>query len=195
MLLTINTLASLKRVFLLSFFTIVFYKNEVHDKNLTNSCQVYEGKMREKSPLDDLKPLLKVLDSIKKREKTHWSDIWSAYNSSNEKDSWGSFIEITKQRYETILELVLIVAANKASLKKIEEWTENFETLLTEDEQALIERVKFLLLKGEDFLTSLKNRSSVEENITYEVVVNKVKAKIKLEIEQMLEDIDKLSSD
>ena len=147
------------------------------------------------APLDDLKPLLKVLDSIKKREGTHWSNIWPAYDSPNEKDSWGSYINITKQRYETILELVLLVAANKTSLKKIEEWTENFETLLTEDEQALIKRVKFLLLKGEDFLTSLENRSSVEENITYEDVMNKVKAKIKLEIEQMLLDLDKLSSE
>ncbi|WP_055144803.1 hypothetical protein [Jiulongibacter sediminis] len=143
------------------------------------------------SPVDNFGDLLEILESVRERKSNRWSSSWPSFDLPRN-NSWAGFIKIASQRFENILELSLLIGSNEYLISHSTEWDKEFDTILSDDEKKLLDRVGFLLNKGVNFWDRIESGQEPSNMKSKKLDLPKIKGKIREEIENLLKDLEKV---
>ncbi|MEO2080188.1 MAG: hypothetical protein ABGW88_07045 [Leeuwenhoekiella sp.] len=129
-----------------------------------------------RQPLDDLKPLVEILEVLNEEKKINVAPRWLEYNSLPRNNEWATFIDTVKNNSEKIFNKVVEVNIHKDILIKDEEWMKNNKAFLNKEEIRFFQIIDVLnktkiengVLDWNNYEMSDDNKERVE-NIFFEL--------------------------
>ncbi|KIO54437.1 hypothetical protein [Flavobacterium hibernum] len=108
-----------------------------------------------RKPLDDLSPLVEILQVLTEEKEIRILPRWVEYRSLPRKNQWASFVDVVKNNTEKVFDQVMQMHIHKDLLAKDKEWMQNNMEFLSSDQ---INFIKYIdLLAGYDFKKGLIN--------------------------------------
>ena len=86
-------------------------------------------------PLDNLKPLIEILEVLKEEKEVSISPRWLEYHSMPRNNEWASFVETVKNNSEITFNKVAQMNMHKDILLKDKEWMKENKEFLTQEEK------------------------------------------------------------
>jgi len=135
-----------------------------------------------RQPLDDLKPLVEILEVLNEKKKINVVPRWLEYNTLPRNNEWATFIDTVKNNSEIIFNKVIEVNIYKDILVKDEEWMNNNKAFLNKEE------IRFFQII--DALNKTKIENGVSDWNNYEMSDNNKQRveSIFLELESLIEE-------
>ena len=135
-----------------------------------------------RQPLDDLKPLVEILEVLNEEKKINVVPRWLEYNTLPRNNEWATFIDTVKNNSEIIFNKVIEVNIYKDILVKDEEWMNNNKAFLNKEE------IRFFQII--DALNKTKIENGVSDWNNYEMSDNNKQRveSIFLELESLIEE-------
>lgn len=106
-----------------------------------------------RKPLDDLKPVIEVLQVLKEKKEVSILPRWIEYNSLPRDNEWASFVDLVKNNSEKIFNKVVQMNLHKDILCKDEEWIKENKAFLSKEQIGFIE------------LIDIMNKSNLEKSV------------------------------
>lgn len=91
-----------------------------------------------KKPLDDLRPIIEILEVLKEKKETSILPRWIEYRKLPRDNQWASFVDLVKNNSERIFSEVLQMNLHKDILCKDKEWMSENKEFLN------VEQIRFL---------------------------------------------------
>jgi len=82
-------------------------------------------------PLDNLKPIIEILQVLQEDKTVHVHPRWIEYNSTLRNNEWASFVDLVKNNSERIFDKVLQINLHEDLLTKDKEWLAENGSFLT----------------------------------------------------------------
>lgn len=130
-------------------------------------------------PLDNLKPIIEILEVLKEEKEVSISPRWLEYHSMPRHNEWASFVDLVKNNPEIIFNKVAQMNMHKDILLKDEEWMKENKEFLIEQE------IDFLSVV--DVMSKFYQSLGVVDLNNFEVSNNNQKR-----VHEMFDDLEKL---
>lgn len=139
-----------------------------------------------KKPLEDLKPVIEVLQVLREKKEVGILPRWLEYRSLERNNEWATFVDIVKNNSEKIFNKVVQMNLHKDTLLKDKEWMKENKAFLSEDQIRFLEFIDIMdksnfnngVIDLNDFKVSDDNGKRIE------FIFNKLE---KLIVEQKIE--------
>ncbi len=92
-------------------------------------------------PLDNLKPIIEILDVLKEEKEVRILPRWLEYNSVPRNNEWVTFVDLVKNNSEKIFNKVVQMNLHKDLLNKDKDWLLENKSFLSDDEINFLELV------------------------------------------------------
>lgn len=92
-------------------------------------------------PLDNLKPIIEILEVLKEQKEVSILPRWLEYNSLPRNNEWASLVDLVKNNSEQIFSKVVQMNLHKDILSKDKEWLKENKNFLSRDEINFLELV------------------------------------------------------
>lgn len=92
-------------------------------------------------PLDDLKPVIEILQVLKENKEVSIIPRWVEYNSLPRDNEWAHFVDLVKNNSEKIFNKVVEMNLHKDILCKDEEWMKENKDFLSKEEISFLELI------------------------------------------------------
>lgn len=94
-----------------------------------------------RKPLDDLKPVIEVLQVINEEKELRILPRWLEYNSLQRDNEWATFVDVVKTNSEKIFSKVVQMNLHKGILNKDKEWMKENKTFLSKEQVNFLELI------------------------------------------------------
>jgi hypothetical protein len=118
-----------------------------------------------KKPLEDLKPVIEVLQVLREKKEIGILPRWLEYRSLERENEWSTFVDMVKNNSEKIFNKVVQINLHKDILTKNQEWMKENKAFLSEDQIHFLEIID--IMSKSDFdngVTDLNNLEFSENN-------------------------------
>ncbi|WP_312351371.1 hypothetical protein [Empedobacter sp.] len=95
-------------------------------------------------PLDNLKPIIEILQVLKEEKEISILPRWLEYNSLPRDNEWASFVDLVKNNSEKIFSKVIQMNLHKELLSKDQEWLKENKNFLSNQEINFLEFIDVL---------------------------------------------------
>ncbi|WP_027379093.1 hypothetical protein [Chryseobacterium daeguense] len=92
-------------------------------------------------PLDNLKPIIEILEVLKEQKEVSILPRWLEYNSLPRNNEWASLVDLVKNNSEQIFSKVVQMNLHKDILSKDKEWLKENKSFLSRDEINFLELI------------------------------------------------------
>lgn len=92
-------------------------------------------------PLDNLKPIIEILEVLKEQKEVSLIPRWLEYNSLPRNNEWASFVDLVKNNSEQIFSKVVQMNLHKDILSNDKEWLKENKIFLSRDEINFLELI------------------------------------------------------
>lgn len=113
-----------------------------------------------RKPLDDLKPVIEILQVLKENKEVSILPSWIEYNSFPRESEWAYFVDIVKNNSEKIFSKVVQCNLHKDLLSKDKEWLKENKSFLSRDEINFLELID--VMSENDFNTGVVDLNNFE---------------------------------
>ncbi|MDQ0593489.1 hypothetical protein B0A69_03195 [Chryseobacterium shigense] len=100
-------------------------------------------------PLDNLKPIIEILEVLKEQKEVSILPRWLEYNSLPRNNEWASLVDLVKNNSEQIFSKVVQMNLHKDILSKDKEWLKENKSFLSRDEINFLELID--VMNNNDF--------------------------------------------
>lgn len=100
-------------------------------------------------PLDNLKPIIEILEVLKEQKEVSILPRWLEYNSLPRNNEWASLVDLVKINSEQIFSKVVQMNLHKDILSKDKEWLKENKSFLSRDEINFLELID--VMNNNDF--------------------------------------------
>lgn len=111
-------------------------------------------------PLDNLKPVIEILQVLKEEKEVSILPRWLEYNSLPRESEWASFVDLVKNNSEQIFSKVVQMNLHKDILSKDKEWIKENKSFLNRDEISFLELID--VMSNNDFNTGVIDLNNFE---------------------------------
>jgi hypothetical protein len=111
-------------------------------------------------PLDNLKPIIEILQVFQEDKTVHVHPRWIEYNSTFRNNEWASFVDLVKNNSERIFDKVLQINLHKDLLTKDKEWLAENSGFLSNDEINFLQFID--VMNKYDFNTGVMDLNNFE---------------------------------
>lgn len=111
-------------------------------------------------PLDNLKPVIEILQVLKEEKEVSILPRWLEYNSLPRESKWASFVDLVKNNSEQIFSKVVQMNLHKDILSKDKEWLKENKSFLSRDEISFLELID--VMSNNDFNTGVIDLNNFE---------------------------------
>ncbi|WP_067150177.1 hypothetical protein [Pseudotamlana agarivorans] len=94
-----------------------------------------------RKPLDDLKPVIEILQIINEEKELRILPRWLEYNPLQRENEWATFVDIVKNNSEKIFSKVVQMNLHKDILGKDKEWMKENKTFLNKEQVNFLELI------------------------------------------------------
>lgn len=118
-----------------------------------------------RKPLDDLKPMIEILQVLQKEKELSILPWHGKYNRISRDSNWASFADMVKDNSEKIFNKVIQMNLHKDILSKDEEWMKENKEFLTEDQIHFFELIDvFASFNSKEGSVDLNNTELSDDN-------------------------------
>jgi hypothetical protein len=110
-------------------------------------------------PLSDMKPLLELLDALKRDDFSY--PYWRQFKVIPDNPTWTGFMDTVKSNSENIFELCIYSIINYDVLGKKPDWLTDHRDMLSKTEIKMIEHLEYLINRSDSILI-FSEKSKVE---------------------------------
>lgn len=103
-----------------------------------------------RKPLDDLKPLIEILQVLKEKKEVRILPRWLEYNTLPRDNEWAYFVDLVKNNAEKIFNKIIQVNLHKDILCKDEEWMKENKTFLSKEQIHFLELIDVFCKKDQN---------------------------------------------
>jgi hypothetical protein len=102
-----------------------------------------------RQPLDDLRPIIELLKSLKKEELS-FLPKWLEYRHLPSNNEWATFVDLVKNNTEQIFLAVVDTNLNKELLSNTKDWYEKNKEFLSKEEKEFLKYLEILTFSKEN---------------------------------------------
>lgn len=125
-----------------------------------------------RKPLDDLKPVIEILQVINEEKELRILPRWLEYNSLQRENEWATFVDIVKNNSEKIFSKVFQMNLHKDILNKDREWMKEHKTFLSKEQVNFLELIDVMSITNtENGVVDLNDYKMSDDNLERIVVV------------------------
>lgn len=118
-----------------------------------------------RKPLDDLKPVIEILQVINEEKELRILPRWLEYNSLQRESEWATFVDIVKNNSEKIFSKVVHMNLHKDILNKDKEWMKENKTFLSKEQVNFLELIDVMhKTSSENGVVDLNNFEMSDNN-------------------------------
>lgn len=121
-------------------------------------------------PLDNLKPIIEILNVLKEEKEVSILPRWLEYNTLPRNNDWASFVDLVKNNSEKIFNKVVQMNLHKDLLNKGKDWLVENKSFLSNDEINFLELVD--VMNKYNFNTGVIDLNNFEISNDNEVRIN-----------------------
>lgn len=121
-------------------------------------------------PLDNLKPIIEILNVLKEEKEVSILPRWLEYNTLPRNNDWASFVDLVKNNSEKIFNKVVQMNLHKDLLNKDKDWLVENKSFLSNDEINFLELVD--VMNKYNFNTGVIDLNNFEISNDNEVRIN-----------------------
>lgn len=141
-----------------------------------------------RKPLDDLKPVLEILQVINEEKELRVLPRWLEYNTLPRDNEWATFVDLVKNNSESIFNKVVEMNFHKDILCKDEEWMKENKSFLSEEQISFLELIDVMnKTRFANGVVDLNNFEMSEDNMKrVDYLFNKLENLIEEQKKQLL---------
>lgn len=122
-----------------------------------------------RKPLDDLKPIIEVLQALNEEKELRILPRWFEYNTLKRENEWANFVDIVKSNSEKIFSKVVQINLHKDILNKDKEWIKENKTFLSKEEVNFLKLIDVMnKTHSENGIVDLNN-SEASNNVSQRI--------------------------
>jgi len=131
-------------------------------------------------PLSDMKPLLELLDALKRDDFSY--PFWRQFKVIPDNPTWTGFMDTVKSNSENIFELCIYSIINYDVLRKKPDWLTDHRNMLSKTEIKMIEHLEYLINRSNSIVIYSEETKAeakldeLSESERYIVIFNKIES-------------------
>ncbi len=134
------------------------------------------------TPLSGLKPLIDLLEVL--IEKEHPLPYFRGFSKMSNEGSWTEMVNTVKSNSKNIFRLCLLSQVNSEFLNKKQKWLKEHKSMLTKDEEGMLERLEHFVNRSKSFIifSDEKEEEIIFDELSpqkrYEAIFDKIESEL-----------------